>query len=226
MSDYTESLAPELGDAFSPIRFQQRGVAPSTTSPPLTVEAHVADALAVLDALGIDRAWVVGHSWGGHLAMHVAAAEPNRVLGLVAIGTLGAVPDGGLAQFSATMKSRFREFHGREPKDEEPFELRWPLYFPRPDAAPPFPGIQTTGPQETWDSLLDHFERQTLVERLPAFRGPAVFAHGRADPLPYEASVASAELIDGALVELIDDCGHWPWLEFPGSVAAVLARVA
>jgi pimeloyl-ACP methyl ester carboxylesterase len=90
MSDYTEPLADELSRSFRAIRYQQRGKSPSTTAGPLTVEAHVADAFAVLDELRLERAWVVGHSWGGHLAMHVAAAEPQRVSGLVAVGTLGA----------------------------------------------------------------------------------------------------------------------------------------
>jgi proline iminopeptidase len=225
MSDYTEPLADELSRSFRAIRYQQRGKSPSTTTGPLTVEAHVADALAVLDDLGLERAWAVGHSWGGYLAMHVAAAEPQRVSGLVAIGTLGAVGDGGLATFDATIKASFREHYGRPPADDEPFELWWPLYFPQPSKAPPFPRIETTGPEETWESLRHHFQRRTLVDHLPAFRGPALFVHGRRDPLPCEASLESAELIDGARVELVEECGHWPWLEWPGSVAAAVGTL-
>ena len=37
------------------------------------------DVVAVLDALEIGRALVVGHSWGGHLAMHLAVAFPERL---------------------------------------------------------------------------------------------------------------------------------------------------
>src|SRR4249920_294534 len=95
LSDYTAPLAAELDDTFSVIRFQQRGLEPSTTSGPFDIDRHVADAIAVLDAAGADRAYVIGHSWGGHLAMHLAAQHQDRLLGLVAVDPLGAVPDGG-----------------------------------------------------------------------------------------------------------------------------------
>ena len=95
LSEYTEALAGELDDAFAVYRYQQRGLAPSTTSGPFDIETHVADAVAVLDGIGVERAYVVGHSWGGHLAMHLAAHHPDRLLGLVAVDPLGAVQDGG-----------------------------------------------------------------------------------------------------------------------------------
>ena len=50
LSDYTAPLAAELDDAFTVIRFQQRGLEPSTTSGPFDIGRHVADAVAVLDA--------------------------------------------------------------------------------------------------------------------------------------------------------------------------------
>jgi pimeloyl-ACP methyl ester carboxylesterase len=71
LSDYTAPLAAELHDAFRVIRYQQRGVAPSTAAGPFGIDRHVADAIAVLDAAGAGRAYVIGHSWGGHLAMHL-----------------------------------------------------------------------------------------------------------------------------------------------------------
>src|SRR5579871_2989485 len=77
LSDYTAPLAAELTDAFEVIRYQQRGLAPSVTSGPFDIGQHVADAIAVLDAVGADRAYVVGHSWGGHLAMHLAVRHPG-----------------------------------------------------------------------------------------------------------------------------------------------------
>lgn len=56
------------------------------------------DALTALDALGVSRAVVVGHSWGAWTALRMAAEAPERVLAVVGIdGGLGwmheAVPD-------------------------------------------------------------------------------------------------------------------------------------
>jgi pimeloyl-ACP methyl ester carboxylesterase len=71
----------------------QRGTPPSQVGPPYTIESHVADAVAVLDSFGLERAWAIGHSWGGHLALHLALANPERLLGLVLVDPLGADPD-------------------------------------------------------------------------------------------------------------------------------------
>jgi pimeloyl-ACP methyl ester carboxylesterase len=90
--DYLGECAILLNGLFSTIRYTQRGTPPSEAGPPYSVESHVADAMAVLDAFGIDRAWAIGHSWGGHLALHIALAHPEWLLGLLLVDPLGADP--------------------------------------------------------------------------------------------------------------------------------------
>ena len=53
-----------------------------------------ADLEAVLDATGIERAVLAGHSWGGNVAVEFAATRPERTLGIVLV-------DGGIGQLSA-----------------------------------------------------------------------------------------------------------------------------
>ena len=225
LSDYTEPLAAELADHFATIRYQQRGYEPGPLTG-ATVEGHVADAVAVLDALEVERAWVIGHSWGGYLAMHVAVAHPERLAGFVAVGTLGAVGDGALAEFGARMNQRFRDHYGREPSEDETFEVAWPLYFPRPAEAPPYPEIAQFDAADTWASIETHVHQRTLELGLPSYRGRALFVHGREDPLPWEAAARSAELISGAELEVLDGLGHFPWLDEPGCVAKVVRSFA
>ncbi len=88
--DYLDGLAAELAPFLTTYRYTQRGTPPSTGGPPYTIEAHMADALAMLDAFEIPRAWFVGHSWGGHLALHLSIANPERLLGVVCIDPLGS----------------------------------------------------------------------------------------------------------------------------------------
>lgn len=58
-----------------------------------SAEAYTADALAVLDACGVDRAIVVGLSMGGQYGTALAALHPDRVSGLVLVGpSLPLVP--------------------------------------------------------------------------------------------------------------------------------------
>src|SRR4029078_12446346 len=70
--EYLRDLAEELAQENDVGWYQQRGQEPSGGGVPYTVAADVEDARRVLDALGWEKAYVVGHSWGGHLALHVA----------------------------------------------------------------------------------------------------------------------------------------------------------
>jgi len=241
LSDYTAPLAAEL-DGFRMIRYQQRGLAPSVTSGPFDVRRHVADAVAVLDAAGADRAYVLGHSWGGHLAMHLAVQHPDRLLGLVLVDPLGAVPDGGAGDLDRNLSSRIppelaaraRELDERamagEGSEEDALEglaIVWPGYFASPDKAPPMPPLRISVDcyAETFASISEHFQRHTLEQSLPSLQLSAVFLLGAESPIPPEHGIASAELIPGARFVVEADCGHFPWLERPGSVRHALEDI-
>ncbi|NKZ05931.1 alpha/beta fold hydrolase [Actinomadura latina] len=83
-------LAPDL-----------RGHGRSPHEPPWTVERHVADVLALLDAEGIERADLVGHSYGGMIALHLARTAPRRVRRLLLLD-----PATGLAPADAAREAR------------------------------------------------------------------------------------------------------------------------
>jgi proline iminopeptidase len=240
LSDYTESFAAELEPIWQPIRYQQRGIAPAQLEGPFTIEAHVSDAIAVLDARGIEAAWLAGHSWGGHLALHILVAHPERVRGAFIVDALGAVPDGGAAEADENLTSRLSPQQATEVRriDEalqrgetnvEPLDLIrpvWPYYFARPDEAPPLPDFELSPScySETFTSIREHFERGTLERGLREATRPVLFVHGRESPIPPYRSEQSAVLLPGAGVEIVDGVGHFVWLECPGSVRAALKR--
>ncbi|MFI1285593.1 alpha/beta fold hydrolase [Streptomyces sp. NPDC020858] len=86
-------ISPVLSDGFVPlvaepalagshrlIRYHKRGWNGSTHTPgPVTVADHAADAVALLDHLGIDRVHVAGHSSGAAVAAQLAQDRPDRV---------------------------------------------------------------------------------------------------------------------------------------------------
>jgi pimeloyl-ACP methyl ester carboxylesterase len=227
---------------FDIVRYQQRGLPPTTVGGPFSVESHVSDAKSVLDALGLERAWVIGHSWGGHLAMHIAANHPERLLGLIVLSPLGATGDGGEAEMAARMSERIpasarqqaeeldqRAMRGEGTESDalESLRLYWPGYFAHPEAAPPMPPFRLSVRcyAETFDSIRRHLSERTLEQRLPAYRGTAVFIHAREDPIPYRQTANSAALVPGATLSLLDDCGHFAWMEKPGLIADRLRQL-
>ena len=60
-----------------------RGHGRSPWAPPWGLEQHVSDALGVLDALELPRVAIIGHSFGGAIALHLARVAPERVERLV-----------------------------------------------------------------------------------------------------------------------------------------------
>lgn len=77
-----EAVAGHLPEALHVIAPDLRGLGDSPRTLDLAAYAKdelAADVLALLDALGIDTAAVVGHDWGGIVAQEVAVAAPQRV---------------------------------------------------------------------------------------------------------------------------------------------------
>ena len=101
MTDYMDMLYPET-QGWRTVRYQQRGLAPSAVGGPFSVGRHVADAVAVLDTAGVGRAVVLGHSWGGYLALQLALARPDRVAALVIVDPLGAGGTAGSRKWAST----------------------------------------------------------------------------------------------------------------------------
>lgn len=235
LSDYLAELAVELSGVMTVARYQQRGLAPSVAEGDRSVDGHVADAVAVLDALGWQRAWSIGHSWGGHLAMHLAVARPERVTGLAALDALGALPDGGLAALGENLRRgltdaerlRIDEYDAREEAGEataeeslEIFRMLWPYYFADPASAAPMPDMRMDleGHLATSASIAQHFEAGTLERGLPRLQMPALVLHGDASPIPYAEAERGAALVPGVRLRILPGTGHFAWLEQPGSV--------
>ncbi len=79
------------------VTYSQRGYPPSDVpSDPARYSQDIArdDAIAVMDALGIERAHVVGHSMGAYTALHVGLDYPQRCVSLTIAGCgWGSTPD-------------------------------------------------------------------------------------------------------------------------------------
>jgi pimeloyl-ACP methyl ester carboxylesterase len=241
LSDYADLLAPELG-GWRTVHYQQRGLPPSTVDGPFTIDQHVADAVAVLDARGVDRPVVVGHSWGAHLALELAVAHPLRVAGLVLIDGPGVTGDGGVPAMGQALidrlspggRARLEEIAERMPADgptddaaTEQTAALWPGYFAEPAAAPPWPPamrVSVAANAHTTGSMLEQFAAG-FAESLSGITAPVVFVVGEQSPMPVSQGEAAAALIPSAQIRIIPAAGHLPWVEQPGCIADALASL-
>jgi pimeloyl-ACP methyl ester carboxylesterase len=241
ISDYVQLVSAEL-DGWWSISYQQRGLAPSATGGPFTIERHVADAVAVLDTVKTRPVVVVGHSWGGHLALHLALARPDLVTGLVIVDPLGAVGDGGVADMGQNLGTRLlpelvaeyaevaARLAGPDPTDADmivSLTLLWPGYFADPTTAPPIPSFMRASPvpyMATFGSVAEHLAAG-FGDKLRGLAVPAVFVLGASSPMPPSQGAQTAALLPASEVRVIPDAGHLPWHERPGCVRAALDRV-
>ena len=94
-SNWSEPFLHPLHERFTCIRFSNRGTGLSDKpAEPTTIRKMAVDAVALLDALGIERAHVFGVSMGGMIAQEIVLNYPQRVNGLV----LGCTTPGGTAR--------------------------------------------------------------------------------------------------------------------------------
>ncbi|MGV9640574.1 alpha/beta fold hydrolase [Streptomyces sp. NPDC003514] len=150
-----DTLAQRLTPRYRVVALDQRGHGGSERRPKdVSRAAYVADVLAVVERLALERPVLVGQSLGGHTAMLTAAAHPGRVRGLVLVeaGAGGPSPDTPAA-VGAWLDS-------------------WPTPFPSREAAAAFLGRGAVGAgwaaglEEREDGWWPRFDRDVMVGSL------------------------------------------------------------
>ncbi|MFL5964625.1 MAG: alpha/beta fold hydrolase [Gaiellaceae bacterium] len=209
--DYLEPVAAELAPVFECERYAQE--------PHLDIPSFVEEALDHLRA----PSWLVGHSWGGRLALEVAAAAPEQLLGLILIGSLGAVGDGGWKDAGPRLTARLTAEERRQLSSAaagEQLRIIWPGYFADPVLAPPYPGwiVDTETVDAIYAWAQEHAPGNELADAVRSFEQPALLLHGTFDHIPLAAVEATAALLPNAELRVLDGLGHFPWLERPGSI--------
>ena len=190
--------------------------------------AILADAVTgVLDAVGAERAHLVGHSMGAAVALAVTAGDPARIASLTLIAPWGfgsEINAGYLRGFAdARTRRELKPVIGQLFADESLVTRQLIddlLAYKRLD------GVDEAL-HALADTLLDgDAQRGDSAALLAATGGtvPVTVVWGRADRI---IPAAQAESVTGAVRHLIDDAGHMPHMERPAEVqAAIEATIA
>jgi pimeloyl-ACP methyl ester carboxylesterase len=188
-------------------------------------QAFVADAVAILDALGVDRALVVGHSMGGTHAIRLAAAHPERVARLVIVDA-GPEPmaEGSerARRLSLGRPDRFADaaealayLHRTSPGyGDEVYANRMRWLFREEDG-----GLVWRSSHDALASIFGSARRDDLWDALRAIRCPVLLVRGtRSNVLSADVARRVVKtLADGRLIEL--DAGHNVALDRPKELA-------
>lgn len=192
---------------------------------PYTAEAQIEQVLALLDALGIPEAVLVGHSSGGLLALQTALAAPERVTGLVLVGAT-AFQNGGSPtllrpllyspQMNRLGPLLMRQFGGES--GDGFLEAAWANANAIDEATRA--AYRQAQRIEDWDKALWELSKASrapdLSRQLPGLEHPSFVLTGRADPVvPPALSERLAEALPEAEFAALEDCGHIPQEECP-----------
>ena len=147
---------PSLTGRYRLILYHRRGYAGSShVSGPVSVAQQVADCQALLRHLGVERVHVVGHSYGGIVALQLALDNPGvaHSLALLEPGLMVGAGAQGYREALARGVERYREAGAAVVVDEF-LQARWPGYRAILERVLPGTFAQAVADAETW------FERE------------------------------------------------------------------
>jgi pimeloyl-ACP methyl ester carboxylesterase len=206
--------------AFSP-RFRVvtpclRGFGHSDRPPAgYSVDRHVRDVLALLDALDIDRCHVVGHSMGGAVAFAMALEAPARIASLV---VLNSQPSFEVDSWRKRLFLLWRLVLARTLGMARMSRLMAGRHFPRPDQAQVREQvIERHGANDAraYIANLRALAGWTVVPRLKEIRAPVLLVTADRDFTAVEEKRRYLEQIPGARMEVIPDSRHVTHLDQP-----------
>jgi proline iminopeptidase len=220
-SAYLRDLEQLAGPDLAVVTYDQRGAGRSTSPPDnpasYTFEKYVQDLEAVRAQIGVERVHLLGHSWGGLLAMRYAVAYPEQVRSIVLMGS-GAP---SMAAARAAQANRAQRIGALQQQGLLPAQLTsvqdiLPSYLADPAAGLPsaLEDLDYTPRVEelTWAALGEY----DFTAEVGALEQPVLLLWGEGDPFGVQMAEATRAALSNAQVEFVvlEKCGHF-WHECP-----------
>jgi proline iminopeptidase len=205
------------------------------------IQSEIDDLESVRAYFGLERAALLGHSWGGLLALEYALRHPERVSHLVLMNT-APVSFEDCVLFE-------RERDAMAPDDTELLRVleSRPDAEGDPEARAEYYRVYfraTLRPPELLDRLIDNLQtgwtyenihkaraigdrlwhetyespEYNLLPKLTQLRIPTLILHGDYDFVPVACAAHIAEAVTEARLDVLRECGHFSYLERPDEV--------
>lgn len=219
------------------IFYDQRGCGQSTGEikpETINLETFVNDLETIRKAFHFEKIAILGHSWGGFLAMHYAIAHPESIDKLILSNSMPGSSE-GLALFASEwlrrMSPYLEEYYsiqnapGFDEGDPDLIErlhrLLFRTYCYDPEKADLL-NVRMTSTAAVNKAKVFTLFREHVFEMpfdvhasLQNLKMPTLIIHGEADPIPPATAQRLHESIQGSKFILIKKCGHFPHVEKP-----------
>jgi len=231
-----------LSDSFRLIYYDQRGRGKSADNvqpEDVTMQSDVEDIESLREYFHLDSVALLGHSFGGVLAMEYAIRHPDRVSHLILMNTAPAsradvmlfrqyrlekAPADVEELAARSSDARFQE--GDPDTVAAYYRVHYRATVRQPEHLDRLVGsLRASFTKESilrsWaieDRLMDETWRVSDYDLLPKLKQltiPTLVIHGDYDFVPVECSLHVAQAIPGARFALFRDCGHFSYIEHP-----------
>lgn len=248
-------LRPELdvlADTFRVVYYDQRGrgrSAERVRPEDVSLRSEIEDVERVRSGFGFESVAVLGHSWGGVLAMDYAVRHPERVSHLILLDTAPASagdwrllreafarnrPAGDQEAMDA-LASTASYARGDSGTEAEFYRIHFRMTLRQPDRLEAlvarlrsnFTANGVLLARAIERRLYDETSRSADWDLLPGLRGldvPTLLLHGEHDFVPVELADRIADAVPGARLAVLPGCGHFIYLEAPERVFEEIAR--
>jgi pimeloyl-ACP methyl ester carboxylesterase len=220
----TYALAlPHLSPAYHVYALDQRGHGESSkTAADFTVERFVADVVAFMDAQGIAKATVVGHSLGSMVAQLVAIHHPDRVNKLVLIGSMTVGGNPGVLEFNEAVQTLTDPI---DPVFARDFQTSTQINEISPVFLDKVVAESLKVPAQVWRQTMASFVQQETTHDLYKISAPTLILWGDQDPYFLRSDQETlAALIPQATLRIYEQVSHNPHWEQPERFVADLEQ--
>jgi proline iminopeptidase len=235
-----------LSDAFRLIYYDQRGRGQSghnVQPADVTLDSEIEDLETLRDYFQLEETAVLGHSWGGALAMEYAIRHPDRLSHLILLNIapashedymffrqeLSRKREAGDADKMEALSSTARYAQGDLEADAEYYRIHFKTTVRRPEQLEQV--IRSLRTSMTAEGVVkarkieDRLYAQTwisndynLLPRLGQLSLPTLIIHGENDFIPVECAAHIVQSMPAARLVLLRECGHFSYLECPDEV--------
>ena len=241
--DYFLPHLESLADRHQVIFYDQRATGQSSADvdpATITMGTFIADLDALREAYGLDAMHLLGHSWGGLLAMQYAVRYPQHVRSLILVDSAPAsseLDEQGMTIREERLSEEDRQAMAAVMQTEdfaagdpaaimEYLRIAEKVKFHDPTR---MADLHLELDRTTLGKLMSvsgalrgYLADYDIHDQLDAINCPTLIIHGAADPIPLESAERIHQRIAGSELVVMEQCGHFPFVENRGGFLALV----